>query len=308
MAINQQRRQARDYARIERAIGYLEGNFRDQPDLDDMARAAGLSSYHFHRLFTRWAGVSPKLFVRTLTIAHAKRALAESASVLDAAFDAGLSGPGRLHDLFVTLEAVTPGEFRQFGRGLVIRYGFHHGVFGEFLAAATERGVCGLSFVIEDGRSGALGRLKARWPEARLTLDREFTAALSANVLTEAPGDPAQPLRLWCRGTNFQVRVWQALLAIPAGHLASYRRIAHQIGSPNAMRAVGSAVAANPIARLIPCHRVIRASGVMGDYRWGSARKQAMLGWEAARAGGAEVPSPGGLRPPPSPQGEGRFP
>jgi len=183
----------------------------------------------------------------------------------------------------------------------------HHGGFGEVLAAATERGVCGLSFVMEDDRDGALGQLEARWPKARLTRDADFTAALLAGALTEAPVDPARPLRLWCRGTNFQVRVWQALLAIPAGHVASYGRIARRVGSPNAMRAVGSAVAANPIARLIPCHRVIRASGMMGDYRWGGARKAAMLGWEAVRAGGAEVPLPGGLRPPPSPQGEGQF-
>lgn len=280
---NRRRQLARDYARIERAIGFIERNLRDQPSLDDIARSVGLSPYHFHRLFTRWAGVSPKLFLRALTVAHAKQVLAGSMSVLEATFEVGLSGPGRLHDLFVTLEAVTPGQFKGWGGGLVIRYGFHHGIFGAFLVAATERGICGLSFVLEDGADAALDGLAARWPEALFEPDPKFTGLLCADVLTEAPSDAPQPLRLWCRGTNFQIRVWQALLAIPPGKLASYSDIALRVGAPAAARAVGNAVAQNPIAGLIPCHRVIRASGVMaGNYRWGSARKQAMLGWEAA--------------------------
>lgn len=275
---------ARDYVRIEKAIGFLEKRFRDQPSLDEIAQAAGLSPHHFQKLFTRWAGVSPKLFLRALTIEHAKQALAGAASVLDTTFEVGLSGPSRLHDLFVTLEAMTPGEFKALGDDLTIRYGVHYGVFGEYLVAATERGICGMSFVLEDGPDTALHRLAARWPKADLIPDAEFTATLCGNVLAEERNSPSQPIRLWCRGTNFQIKVWQALLCIPPGQVASYSDIARHIGAPKAVRAVGSAIGSNPIARLIPCHRVIRASGLMGnDYKWGSARKQAILGWEAVR-------------------------
>lgn len=278
---------ARDYARIERAIAYLLAHHRGQPDLAEIAASAHLSPYHFQRLFTRWAGVSPTQFLRYLTVEHAKEALAESASVLDAALDGGLSGPGRLHDLFVSVEAVSPGEYKAQGAGLELRCGFHRGLFGECLIAASERGVCWLGFSGDDGRAQALADLEAAWPEARIVRDDPYADALCRSVFAPAHGDFRRPLKLWFHGTNFQIKVWSALLAIPPGRLVSYGDIAEAIGAPRASRAVGAAVGANPIAWLIPCHRVIGASGLFpARYRYGAARKLAMIGLEAARAEG----------------------
>ena len=272
---------ASDYVRVEDAIHYLNRHYLDQPRLDTVARSVGLSPYHFQRLFRRWAGISPKRFVQYLSLEHAKEALADSESVLDAGFAAGLSGPGRLHDLFVTCEAMTPGEYKARGAGLVIRYGVQPSPFGPCLVLTTERGVCGLAFVAEDGVEPALAEFGADWSRARLVEDRDVAAAFVARAFTAA--DAQTPVRLHVKGTNFQIRVWEALLRIPPGFVVSYRALARHLGRPTAARAVAGAVAANPVSFVIPCHRVIRQSGVVSGYRWGRTRKQAMLGWEAAR-------------------------
>jgi AraC family transcriptional regulator, regulatory protein of adaptative response / methylated-DNA-[protein]-cysteine methyltransferase len=278
--------QSRDYDRVEKAIRYIEAHYRDQPGLDRIAAEAELSPYHFQRLFTRWAGISPKQFVRYLTVEYAKQALDRTEPVLETALDAGLSGPGRLHDLLVDFEAVTPGEYKTQGAGLDFRYGYHDGPFGSFFLAATDRGICALNFVgvAEQERDDRLAELRARWPAGRFVHDPGFTDRLARSAFAApADGSPAQ-LSVWLRGTNFQIRVWQALLRVPMGHLSSYGAIGRAMGSPRAARAIGSALADNPVAWLIPCHRVIRATGgFKTDYRWGSARKRAMIGWEAAR-------------------------
>ena len=272
-----------DYGRIEAAIHYLEQNFQEQPSLRQVADHVGLSEYHFQRLFSRWAGTSPKRFLQFLTIKHAKKMLADSQSVLDTAYEAGLSSPSRLHDLFVTHEATTPGEFKAQGAGLTIQYGFHDSPFGECLIALTERGICGLLFVADEDRKRTLAELKANWPQAEFVEDEAATRPFLAPIfqLDEAQERPSLPLHL--KGTNFQIQVWQALLKIPAGTAVSYGDVAQMIGKPNAARAVGTAVRHNPIGFLIPCHRVIRQAGGLGQYRWGSSRKKAILGWESAR-------------------------
>lgn len=274
-----------DYVRVEKAIRYLEENFRRQPTLEEVARATGLSEYHFQRLFRRWVGVSPKRFLQYLTAGHARDLLERQRTVLDAAYEVGLSGAGRLHDLMVGVDAVTPGEVRRLGAGLVVRYGLHDTPFGEGLIAVTERGICGMSFLEERGEDGALEELRARWPEATLVEDPAATGPLVGRIFEAGAPDTRLPLLL--RGTNFQVKVWEALLRIPAGAVATYEEVAELAGAPGAARAVGTAVGRNPVAYLIPCHRVIRKSGVFGDYRWGATRKRAILGWEAARRGGA---------------------
>lgn len=269
-----------DYLRVEKAIRYLQHHHRRQPALHEVARSVGLSEYHFQRLFRRWAGVSPKRFLQFLTAAHARELLRQSRTVLDAAYEAGLSGGGRLHDLLVGVDAVTPGEVRRMGAGLEIRYGWHPSPFGEVLVATTARGVCGLSFVGEEGRSAALAALRGRWPSATLRPDQDATGSVAARVF--AP-HPAGRVHLLLQGTNFQLKVWEALLRIPCGAVASYEQLAEEAGAPGAARAVGTAVGHNPVAWLIPCHRVIRKTGALGGYRWGTERKVAILGWEAAR-------------------------
>lgn len=272
----------RDFLRVERAIRYLEKNYRRQPTLEELSRAAGLSTYHFQRLFRRWAGVSPKRFLQFLTAAHAREALAEGRSVLAAAYDAGLSGPGRLHDLLVAVDAVTPGEIRRRGTGVTIRYGFHASPFGECLVATTSRGICRLGFVTPGGRRDAVAALAAEWPGATLARDDAATRRTAAAAFGPRKLD-GRPLSLYLSGTNFQIKVWEALLRIPQGTLISYGDIARSLARPGAARAVGASVGRNPVAFLIPCHRVIRSTGAFGDYRWGSTRKRAMIGWEAAR-------------------------
>jgi AraC family transcriptional regulator of adaptative response/methylated-DNA-[protein]-cysteine methyltransferase len=271
-----------DYQLIAAAIGYLEANHRAQPSLEELAAHLAVSPYHLQRLFKRWAGISPKRFVQYLTVEHAKQLLAASHTMLDAAYETGLSGPGRLHDLFVKVEAMTPGEFKQRGRGLTIYYGFHASPFGQCLLATTERGICALNFVGADGPAGELEGLHARWPAADLVEKAAVTAPLVASIFAPTQ-QPGQPLRLLLGGTNFQIKVWEALLRIPPGSVCTYEDVAQAIGRPSASRAVGGAVGANAIAYLIPCHRVIRKSGAIRDYRWGSTRKKALLGWEAAR-------------------------
>jgi AraC family transcriptional regulator of adaptative response/methylated-DNA-[protein]-cysteine methyltransferase len=275
-----------DYDRMERAIRYLERDFRHQPALEDVARFVGLSESHFQRLFTRWVGISPKRFIQFQTIEHAKRLLREERSVLDTTYESGLSSSGRLHDLFVTVEAVTPGEYKRRGEGVDIVWGVHDTPFGEALISATERGVCGLDFVYVDRRGrerGLVERLSERWPEAHLKEDRRMTGSLVERIFAGQDGGGARPLGVVLKGTNFQLKVWEALLRIPFGHLVTYEEVAVAIGQPKAVRAVGSAVGSNPVSFLVPCHRVIRKSGDVGQYGGGVARKRAMLGWESAR-------------------------
>lgn len=274
---------ASDYARIERAIRYLAAHFRRQPTLAEVARHAGLSEFHFQRLFTRWAGVSPKRFLQFLTADYARQLLRESQSLMDVAFEAGLSGPGRLHDLLVTVDAVTPGEFKREGEGLTIRYGDHDSPFGPCLIGVTERGMCWLAFVPPDGRRRALEAMRDHWREAAFEKDERETRAMARRVFDRAGDRSGAPLPLFLKGTNFQLKVWEALLRIPAGAVTTYEDVARRIESPRAVRAVGTAVGHNPIAFVIPCHRVIRATGAFGEYRWGSERKKALLAWEQAR-------------------------
>jgi AraC family transcriptional regulator of adaptative response/methylated-DNA-[protein]-cysteine methyltransferase len=269
-----------DYARIEQAIRYLEANFQRQPELSEIAASVHLSEYHFQRLFTHWVGISPKRYLQYLTKESAKNWLKASASLLEAAYASGLSGPGRLHDLFVTCEAVTPGEFKHKGEGLQIAYGIHPSPFGECLLAVTERGICSLMFVQNGNREAALADFRHDWRRAELSEDLDRTRPLLEQVFS-SPGGVSLPLHLL--GTNFQIKVWEALLRIPPGALTTYTSVAQSIGRPSAARAVSNAVAHNPVAYVIPCHRVIRESGEMGGYRYGIPRKRAMLEWETAR-------------------------
>lgn len=272
-----------DYLLVERAIEYLEAHYRQQPSLAELAAAVHMSEGHFQRLFKRWAGISPKRFLQFLTVEHAKRLLTESRALLDVSLDTGLSGPSRLHDLFVSLEAVTPGEFRSGGSGLEIAYGAHDSPFGECLLALTERGVCGLFFLSDGDAAPHLAELERAWPRARLRQDSAETGAVVGRIFDDDGGREDRPLNLLVRGTNFQVKVWQALLRIPPGQVLSYEDVAEWVGSPSGGRAVGQAVGHNPISYVIPCHRIIRKSGAFGYYGGGPARKRAMLGWEAAR-------------------------
>jgi AraC family transcriptional regulator of adaptative response/methylated-DNA-[protein]-cysteine methyltransferase len=267
-----------DYHRVEQAIHFIEEHYQRQPELREIAENVGLSEYYFQRIFTRWAGISPKRFLQFLTKENAKELLKRS-SVLDATYSVGLSSPGRLHDLFIHTEAVTPGEFKTRGDGLTIRYGFHFSPFGEVLIGLTERGICHLSFV-QHSHETAFSNLKADWKNATLLEDPSATEPLIAPVFSL--GHNPAPISLYLTGTNFQLKVWEALLNIQEGRVTTYEQIAAQIGHPGALRAVGTAVGHNPIAYLIPCHRVIRKIGDFGNYRWGPARKKALLGWEAA--------------------------
>ena len=272
-----------DYRRIEKAINYLEAHALDQPSLDEVAQHIGLSPYHFQRLFKSWAGVSPKRFLQYLTIGHAKRLLRKPVSVLDAALDVGLSGPGRLHDLFVNVEAMTPGEYKTKGKDLRISYGFHMTPFGESLLAVTPRGICSLAFVAPNGRSAAVRELRTAWLEATLVEEQSEGEEIATRIFAPADGTPPPPLKVLLKGTNFQIKVWEALLRIPEGTALSYGSLAEAIGRPGAHRAVGSAVGRNPVGYLIPCHRVLRANGELGGYHWGTTRKRAILARESAR-------------------------
>jgi AraC family transcriptional regulator of adaptative response/methylated-DNA-[protein]-cysteine methyltransferase len=274
---------SRDYRRIEKAITYIEDNLERRPELAEVAGVAGLSEFHFQRLFSRMVGISPKRYEQFLNKETAKDLLDSSGNVLDAAYEAGLSGPGRLHDLFVTCEAVTPGEYKSRGQGLLIRYGFHPTPFGEALLAMTERGICALSFVEPGARPEVLTSLREEWSNAVLEEDVDATAPLVKRIFSDAPRASA-PLSLYLRGTNFQVKVWEALMRIPEGGAVTYEQIARSLGAPSATRAVGAAVGRNPVAFLIPCHRVLRKSGEMGGYHWGVPRKRLILAWEAEKA------------------------
>lgn len=271
-----------DFRRIARAIEFIAANFRSQPSLSRMAAAADWSEYHFARVFRRWAGISPKQFVQHLSVSAAQAALADDESVLQAALAAGLSGPGRLHDLFITLEAVTPGEFKTAGRGLTMRFGTAPTPFGPARIAATERGIAFLAFADSDGCFGDWEGFRSTWSQADWIADEATAARIAATIWQVAPGRTRR-LTLWVHGSNFQVKVWQAMLQAAGNSTVSYLDLARQIGQPSACRAVGGAVGANPVAWLIPCHHVLRANGALGGYRWGVERKRAMLAWEVAR-------------------------
>jgi len=272
-----------DYARIEKAILFLDEGFRRQPSLKEVAGKAGLSEYHFHRLFTRWAGISPKRFLQFLTAEYARGLLRESPSVLEAAWEAGLSGSGRLHDLIVNVYAVTPGELKEKGAGLTIRHGVHRGPFGDFLLAITGKGICALSFLGQRGARGAVEALRKEWAGSRLVEDTKATKSVADRIFASPGQAGAPPLNVIVKGTNFQIKVWEALLRIPAGGVVAYEDVAARIGAPKAVRAVGNAVGRNPVAFLIPCHRVLRKTGAFGGYGGGGTRKKAILAWEWAR-------------------------
>jgi AraC family transcriptional regulator of adaptative response/methylated-DNA-[protein]-cysteine methyltransferase len=269
-------------ARIAAAIAYIVDHYQEQPSLETMAAASGLSPYHFQRIFKRWAGISPKRFLQYVTLDQAKRLLRGEASVLDAALDAGLSGPSRLHDLFVACDAMTPGEFKAKGKTLAIRWGMHEAPLGRVLLGVTGRGVCWLAFV--DDEADAVADFEAEWRGATLVRDEEGTRGLAERAFEIQDGSP-EPLPLLLKGTNFQLKVWEALLRIPFGSIVSYRAVASAIGQPRAVRAVGAAIGRNNISWLIPCHRVILGTGVIHNYRWGVAHKRRLLAVEAALAG-----------------------
>jgi AraC family transcriptional regulator of adaptative response/methylated-DNA-[protein]-cysteine methyltransferase len=283
---------SRDYELIRRAIAFLSETWTEQPPLERLAQHLGLSPAHCQKLFKRWCGLSPKEFVQAITVDHARSLLGGSASVLEAAYEVGLSGAGRLHDLFVSHEAMTPGDYKRRGEGLEMVYGFHASPFGEALLMATERGIAGLAFVNEDAgqsRAEALADMTQRWPKARYAERPEVTARHANVIFNAGKWRREQPVRLVMIGTDFDVRVWETLLKIPMGRAVSYTDIAKHIGQPSASRAVGSAVGRNPISFVVPCHRVLRGDGSLGGYHWGLTRKRALIGWETGRVAAAAV-------------------
>ncbi|MEJ1967976.1 MAG: methylated-DNA--[protein]-cysteine S-methyltransferase [Rhizomicrobium sp.] len=271
-----------NWRKMGRAIRYLSAHYLDQPTLEDAADAVGLSPFHFQRLFRRYVGVSPKSFVGHLTLGHAKGSLAQGRSLLDTAFDVGLSGPSRLHDLCLKIEAMTPGEYARGGAGIAVAYGFHPCPFGIALVMATAKGVCGLAFGDDGEEAALLADMQARWPKAAYAEAPARTAAYAAQIFR--PAKRAEDLPLHLLGTPWQIQVWQALLAIPQGRITTYRAVAAAAGNAAAARAAGAAVGRNPISWIIPCHRVIGSTGAMTGYHWGLDRKRAMLAVEAARA------------------------
>jgi AraC family transcriptional regulator of adaptative response/methylated-DNA-[protein]-cysteine methyltransferase len=277
---------AADYDVVRRAIGHIRGHWREQPEIEAIAEAAGVTPTELHHLFRRWAGITPKAFVQALTLDGARQLLRDSASVLDATYEVGLSGPGRLHDLFVTHEAMSPGEWKSGGDGLAMRFGFHPSPFGRALVMATERGLAGLAFADPGEEAATLADMQRRWPKANYIEDAARTAPVARRIFDAKEWRPSAPLRVVLIGTDWEVRVWEALLHIPMGRLATYSGIAGKICAPAAARAVGAAVGKNPISFVVPCHRVVGKSGELTGYHWGITRKRAMLGWEAGQVGG----------------------
>ena len=275
---------AADYDIVRRAIAHIRGNWRAQPEIETIADAAGVTPTDLHHLFRRWCGLTPKAFLQALTLNYARDLLRSSASVLDTAYEVGLSGPGRLHDLFVTHEAMSPGEWKAGGEGLTITYGFHPCPFGMALVMTTPRGLAGLALADAGKERTALKDMRARWPKARYVEDFSATAATARRIFDPSLWRKDQPLRVVMIGTDFEVRVWEKLLDIPMGHLTTYSELAARAGSPKAARAVGAAVGKNPICFVVPCHRVIGKSGELTGYHWGLTRKRAILGWEAGMA------------------------
>jgi AraC family transcriptional regulator of adaptative response/methylated-DNA-[protein]-cysteine methyltransferase len=270
-----------DYQRIENIIRYLGENFREQPNLDQLAERVHLSTFHFQRLFKKWVGISPKKFIQFLTLDYARKLLNESRDLLSTSIESGLSGPGRLYDLFISVESVTPGEYKQKGEGLTIAYGFHQSPFGYCLLGITQRGICSLSFHDTASDHEAIQYLNQNWPRAILKHDPKRTLIYFDKIFGGNDQNNLDKIPLHLEGTNFQLKVWEALLRIPSGHLVCYEDIAHLIHQPKAVRAVGQAIARNPISLLIPCHRVIQKMGNFGNYQWGSTRKKMLIAWEA---------------------------
>ncbi len=270
-----------NYSRIEAAITFLKDNYQNQPSLDEIAHHVHLSKFHFQRLFEDWAGVSPKSFIQFLTIEHAKKLLEQGSSTLRTSYDVGLSGTGRLHDLFVKIESVSPGEYKSQGDEVRILYGFYNSLFGDVLIAETPKGICHLSFV--PNRKTALDELTSKWKNAQMLEKKGKQSLVVMNFLNKQTS-PSKRMILDLKGTGFQIKVWEALLKIPQGQLLSYGDIAKMIGQPKSARAVGSAIGKNPIAYVIPCHRVIRETGIIGQYRWGEVRKSTMIAWDAAQS------------------------
>jgi AraC family transcriptional regulator of adaptative response/methylated-DNA-[protein]-cysteine methyltransferase len=275
---------ATDYDIVRRAIAHIRGNWRAQPEVEEIAEAAGVSATDLHHLFRRWAGLTPKAFLQALTLDHARHLLRDAASVLDATYEVGLSGPGRLHDLFVTHEAMSPGEWKAGGEGLTITYGFHPSPFGTALVLATERGLCGMAFADAGDEKSAFADMSSRWPKATYTQDASRTEPLAQRIFDPNLWRPDRPLRVVLIGTDFEVRVWETLMSIPFGRLTTYSDVATKVQAPKAARAVGAAVGKNPLCFVVPCHRVVGKSGELTGYHWGLTRKRAILGWEAGRA------------------------
>lgn len=275
-----------DYDVVRRIVAYISTHWRRQPSIEEIAAHVGLSASHVHHLFRRWAGLSPKAFLQAITLDHAKALLGDQASLLDAAYEVGLSGPARLHDLFVTHEAMTPGDFKAKGAGLTLAYGFHPSPFGEAIVVATPRGLAGLGFVEDGDRDAALADMVRRWPRAIYVEDAAATATYASRVFEPQRWRADAPLRVVLIGTDFEVRVWRTLLGVPFGRATTYSAVAERIGAPKAARAVGAAVGRNPISFVVPCHRVLGRGGALTGYHWGLTRKQAILGWEAGRIGG----------------------
>ncbi len=275
---------SQDYEMVEQAIAYIENNLDNQPPLSEIAASVHLSDFHFQKIFSRWVGISPKRFLQFLTKEHAKKLLSESKSILDATYDSGLSSPGRLHDLFVNCEAVTPGEYKVRGEGITITYGISFSPFGKVLVASTDRGICTLKFVRDNSDSYLDSWVQQMWPKACIKRADSVSDQLVEQVFSFETMDSAAPLHLYIKGTNFQIKVWEALLKIPFGKAVTYQDIASFIGDSKACRAVGTAVGKNPIPFLIPCHRVIRKMGDFGNYGEGPLRKKALLGWEFSKS------------------------
>jgi AraC family transcriptional regulator of adaptative response/methylated-DNA-[protein]-cysteine methyltransferase len=276
-------RAAADYAIVRRAIAFVSEHWRAQPEIDAIAAAVGVSASELHHLFRRWAAITPKAFLQALTLEHARRLLRDSASVLGAAFEVGLSGPGRLHDLFVTHDAMSPGEWKSGGVGLTMSYGFHPSPFGTALVITTQRGLAGLAFADVGEEQTALADMKGRWPKATVVEDRARTAPLARRIFDPELWRADRPLRVVLIGTDFEVRVWETLLKIPMGRATTYSDVAMKVGATKAARAVGAAVGKNPLSFVVPCHRVLGKRGELTGYHWGLTRKRAMLGWEAGR-------------------------
>jgi AraC family transcriptional regulator, regulatory protein of adaptative response / methylated-DNA-[protein]-cysteine methyltransferase len=278
---------AADYDVVRKAIGHIRGHWREQPEIEAIAEAASVTPTELHHLFRRWAGLSPKTFLQALTLDGARQLLRDSASVLDATYEVGLSGPGRLHDLFVTHEAMSPGEWKTGGEGLTVFFGFHPSPFGSALVMATGRGLAGLAFADHGKERAALADMKGRWPRATYVEDSARTSAIAQRIFDPKQWQREQPLRVVLIGTDWEVRVWDTLLKIPMGKLVTYSDIASKLDKPTAPRAVGTAVGKNPISFVVPCHRVVGKSGDVTGYHWGITRKRAMLGWEAGQVVGA---------------------
>ncbi len=274
---------ASDYEIVQRAIAYVTEHFRDQPEVETIARAAGIDARTLTELFRRWCGLSPKAFLQSVTLDYARRVLRESPNILEASYEVGLSGPGRLHDLFVAHEAMSPGEWKTGGEGLTVYYGFHPSPFGFALVMTTGRGLCGLAFADRGGEKAALEDMRGRWPNARYAEDSARTAVHAQRIFDAKLWKPDTPLRVVLIGTDFEIRVWETLLSIPMGGATTYSDIAKKLGNPKASRAVGAAVGKNPVSFVVPCHRVLGKSGKLTGYHWGLTRKRAMLGWEAAQ-------------------------